>query len=830
VTPHPPPSGARRPRHEFSAAAWRDLAYAVRQFRRTPIFAVGVVLTLGFGIGASATVYSWMAGVVLRPLPAVRDVGALVTVRPERRNGFGISLPEYTEWRDQATTVSGLAAASMSLFAVAPRERRGPGSSTPLYGMFVSANYFDLLGVPPWRGRTFGAGENVDGAPPVVILSYAAWRSTFDAAPDILGRTITINGQPVSVVGIAPPLFGGNVAVARFDLWVPLATRPILVPAELGAWKRRDARWLDAIGRLRPGVTLAQANAEFQQIARRQAQTYAESNGRGARAVPLDVGTARELRPLFVALVIVTVLVVLLICSNVANLLLTRATARDRELAVRLSLGASRGRIVRQLMTEHALLAVLGGGVGVVIAAFGDRYLRLLLPRTSVAFVVPSQLDAPFLAFVLGVTALSVLAFGLAPAVTASRVRLVETLKNGAGGSSASASRLRSALVVAQFALALSVLVCTALILRRDRDVHSMDLGYRRGEQVLVVQTEMSIAGYGETSRWRDRMVQVLERAASIPGVEKVAIGSFLPLSIVGYSRRTVAFPGRPIEPGTEDRVLVNGVSPGYFDLMGIEIPLGRDFSDGDAPDRSGVVVVNEAFAAKYLEGRWPLQQRFTLGDREVTIVGVARNGRYDYRDIDNAGIPLVYFAWTQAPTGLVSLHLRVGGDPGRLINDARAAVHGVDPAMPLLPVVTLQEHADVPFSISGSALKITGVLGVAALLLASMGLFSVVSYGVSLRMREIGIRVAVGATRQRVMRLVLSGAVRLTMLGAAAGIASAMALVAVLRSRLTILPQATLPDVVIPALVLGACAVVAGLLPARRAASVDPARTLRTD
>jgi predicted permease len=434
----------------------------------------------------------------------------------------------------------------MGLFAVETRGRGTPGTSTPLYGMFVSANYFSLLGVPPWRGRTFNPGDDIDGAPPVVVISHAAWRAHFDAAPDIIGRTIAINGQTVTIVGIAPPLFGGNLAVARFDLYVPMATRPLLIPAERTVWKERDWRWLDAIGRLRPGVALSQAHAEFQQIARRQAETYAENIGRGARAEPLDMGTATDLKPLFVALVAITVLVVLLICSNVANLLLTRATARDRELAVRLSLGASRGRIVRQLMTESGLLALMGGSIGVTIAAFGDGYLELLMPKTSVAFAVPSQIDARFLAFVLGVTGICVLAFGLAPALFASRVRLVETLKNGAGGSSARGSGMRGTLVVAQFALALSVLVTTALILRRDRDVHQMDLGYRRGDQVLVVQTEMSLAGYGEEARWRESMERAAERMRSIQGVRQVAIGSFVPLSIVGYFHHSVVIPGRP--------------------------------------------------------------------------------------------------------------------------------------------------------------------------------------------------------------------------------------------------------------------------------------------
>jgi hypothetical protein len=340
----------------------------------------------------------------------------------------------------------------------------------------------------------------------------------------------------------------------------------------------------------------------------------------------------------------------------------------------------------------------------------------------------------------------------------------------------------------------------------------------------------MSLAGYGEVPRWRESIERARERAAGIQGVRQVAIGSFVPLSIVGYFRQRVVIPGYPVDPGSEDRVFVNGVSPGYFDLMGIELPMGRDVRATDTSDQPAVAIVNEAFAEKYYRGRSPLQQRFTLGDREVTVVGVARDGRYDYRDIDNAEIPLVYFAWTQAPTVLVSLHLRVDGDPMSFANAARAAFHDVDPAIPLLPVTTLLDHANVPFSISGSAVKITGVLGTAALMLASMGLFSVVSYGVSLRTREIGIRIAVGATRQRVVALVLRGAVRLTIIGAVAGILSAIVMATMLRSRVIIIPRASLLEYAAPTLVLAACAIAAGLLPARRAASVDPSRTLRTD
>jgi predicted permease len=389
---------------------------------------------------------------------------------------------------------------------------------------------------------------------------------------------------------------------------------------------------------------------------------------------------------------------------------------------------------------------------------------------------------------------------------------------------------LRGTLVVAQFALALSVLVCTALLVRRDRDVNAMDLGYRRGGEVLIAQTEMSLSGYADVARWRESMERASEAMSSIAGVQQVAVASFVPLSIVGYVYRSVVIPGRPVTRGTEDRVLINGVGPGYFDLMGIELVAGREFNPADGPGQRAVVIVNEAFAETYFRGRPPLDQTFTLGSREVTIVGVARNGRYDYRNIDDARIPIVYHAWAQEPTRMVSLHVRTTGDPMRLADDAHAALRAVDPAITLLPMNTLLGHAEVPFSISRSAVKILGVLGTAALLLASMGLFAVVSYGVSLRTREIGIRIAVGATRQRVMSLVLRGAVRLAAIGAVAGIASAIALATVLRNRIPIIPRATLIEYAVPTLVLAACAVVAGLLPARRAASVDPSRTLRSE
>jgi predicted permease len=810
-------------------AAGRDLVFAGRQFRRSRALVAGVVLSLGFGIGASATVYSWMQGMVVRPLPAVRDADQLITVRPELKNGFGISLDEYREWRDEARTVSGLAAAALSLFAVETSDSRG-GTSDPIYGMFVSPNYFDLLGVLPAQGRAIGPPDDLEGAPAVAVISDAFWRRAFDAAPDIVGRAIRVNSQTVRVVGVAPAAFGGNLAIARFDLWLPLSLRPLLIPSDGPTWKRRDSRWLDAIGRLRPGTTLSQANDEFAAIGRRQAERFPENIGRGARAIPLDVGTAQQLEPVFAGLVAVTLLVVLLICSNVANLLLTRAAARDREFAVRLSLGAGTARLVRQLMTESSVLAMLGAAVGIGLATMGDGLLALLMPTTSIVFGVDSSLDLRFLGFVVATTGACVLVFGLAPALMASRVAVVETLRSGSGGSSARGGRMRSTLVVAQFAFALSILVCAALFLRRDRIVNAMDLGYRGGEEVLLMQTEMSLAGYAEPARWGQTIELAADRVSSLPGVRGVALASFVPLGLIGYARRVVEVPSFPVEPGTADRVLVNGVSPDYFDLMGIAVLQGRAFTVHDTPDQPRVVIINQAFADKYFVNESPLGKSFSVGGREALIVGVARNGRYDYRDIDNDRMPLIYYAWHQSPSPFVAIHVRTAGDPLELADAVRSVIRSVDPDLPLLDPVTLREYADVPFSISRSAVKVLAVLGTVALLLASIGLFSVVSYGVTLRTREMGIRLAVGATAPVIVVLILRSAARLIIIGTSTGIVVALGLATILRQKIPQLPGAALREYVAPALVLAAGAIVAGLIPALRAASVDPARTLRTD
>lgn len=818
-------------RRESVRDVWRDVVFAARQLRRAPTFTLGIALCLAFGIGTSATVFSWMEGLVLRPLPAVRDIDRLISVRPDTRSGFGISLPDFEEWRAQATTTQGLAAVSLSLFNVQPSAMAT--TSAPAYGMFVSANYFRLLGIGPPRGRYFSDADDQAGAEVVAVISDALWRQQFGSDPDVVGTPVVLNAHAARIIGVAPADFIGTIAGARFDIWVPLSARPILTLVDANLWQRRDYRWLDVIGRLAPNATLEQAHAEFESIGRAQAATYVESRGRRVEATEFDFGTARQLTPLFGALIVITGLVILIICANVANLLLARATARRAELAVRLSLGATRSRVIRQLMTESSLLAALGGVTGTVLAWYAHGLQVHLMPSSttsSITLATQSGLDLRFLAFVVAVTCGSVLFFGLAPAMIGSRFEVARALRAGSRGIVASGARTRAVLVIAQFALALSALVCTALFLKRDRNVRGMNVGFRDPEHVLLIQTEASSAGYRDLIDWRADVERVSDQLGRLRAVTGVSTASFVPLGFIGYVKRPVEIPGQHTESGVPDRILVNGVSPDYFGVMRIPLLRGRGIDQTDTPDRPAVVVVNDAFVARYLPDVPPLGRVITLAGRALTVVGVAKSAIYDYRSIDEPPPPLAYYAWRQAPSTFVTFHLRTAGDPLSVAREAQVAIRGVSPRLTMLAPVSLADYSSVPFYPSRSALIVISVLAAGALVLASMGLFSVISYGVELRRREIGIRVALGASRARIIGLFARASMFLVAYGVGVGTIAAVLVTAGVRSRVPQLPGGTPVEFALPALVLALSAIIAGLLPARRAAAVDPAATLRTE
>jgi predicted permease len=799
----------------------------LRHLRRTPAYAVGVVLSLGFGIGVCAIVYSWMVGMVLEPLPAVRDLDELVSVTADERSGVRISVEEYREWQREGRSLVDMAAGAPSMFAV-ELEASTVEQRSVLHGLFVSPNYFDVLGVRPGAGRLLGAADDVEGGVPVAVVSDLAWRLHFDGAPDVVGRMVRMNGRDVRIAGVAPPRFHGHIGMARFDLWVPLSARPALVPSDRETWNLRESRWLDAFGRLMPGVDVARADQGLRAISERQALEFRESRGRSARVLPFDTGSAQTVAPLLVGLVTVTLLILLLICSNVANLVVTRVVARRREVAVRLSLGAPRSQVVGHILTEVSVLALAGACIGVAAGSFSDDILRTLIPPTPVPLIVWSSLDLPFIAFVVAITVVCVLGSASAPALVAARAPLAEPLRV-ASGTSKGVGHLRTALVVAQFGIAVSVLVATALFLKRAGDLAALDLGFQNDDRIVLMSADMTLAGHSDRSRWREVVELATERVATTGGVRAVAIGSFVPLGMIGYTRQAIDIPGRPDVADQSERVLVNGVGPRYFETMGIPLTEGRAIEAADGPGSSAVVVVNQAFADRYLDGSG-LGHAFTLGDRSVSIVGVARNGRYDFRDVDNSELPLVYFAWSQAPTSFVTIHVRTDQDPLALMSTLQASAREVEPGLLAIPAQTLRDYTSVAFAVEDSGLRVLSFLSGAALLLASIGLSSVISYLMSLRRREMGIRMALGATPLSVAMLVIRHAIRIVGIGSTVGLAAAWVLSWLLRSRVPGLPAPEIVQVVWPLTVLAACALAAVLLPARRAAALDPALTLQAE
>ena len=808
-----------------------DLKFAVSSLRRSPAVAAAIVLCLSFGIGASTTVFSWMEGLVLRPLPAVKDVDRLVTIRwAAGSSGLAVSYPDYRDWRDDSQSLSGLAASNLYLFGVRTDGGAAAADIPPIYGVFATANYFDVLGVSAIRGRTFQSADDSPSTATVAIVSYRFWQEYLAGAADVIGRQIRVNGRSATVVGVVPPDFGGTLAGVSFDLWVPAAKRAQLVPSDPDWLESRKDRWLEPVGRLRPGVALGQAAAEFRQIGVRAAATFAENRGRSISVEALDIGVAKQLTSLFASLIALTAIVILIVCSNIANLLLVRGASRTREISLRLALGATRGRVIRQLMTENLLLAFAGSSLGVLMASWGRGLVARLLPTTSVPLSFHTPLDLRVLAFVVVVTCVAAIVFGLAPALASSQVHLSGVLNAGGRGTRQLRPRLRAGLVVAQFALCIVALLCTELFMRRADYVRGLDRGFADPGHVLLVQTELSLTGRSDLADWQRTLDRIADAVRRLPGVRSASLATFVPLGFVGYTGADVEVKGYTPNEGELMRFLVNGVAPDYFEVMGIPIREGRAIADEDRPDRPRSAVVNEAFVRRFWRGTSPIGRELLMGGRKLTVVGVAKDGKYDYKAIDSPPSPLIYYALRQSPAAFVTLHVRTQGDPLALISPVRSAIASVDPLVPLLAPVSLDEYASLPMFPSRVGVAVLSVLGVAALLLAAMGLYGLIAYGVTLRSREIGVRLALGASPAHVLGIFLRETAILSVTGIVVGLVFAFAAAVMLRSQLPYLPTPNVVSLSVPAGLLGVVALVAGFVPARRSTLIHPATTLRAD
>ena len=805
----------------------QDIRYALRGFLRQPGLTLVAVLSLGFGIGATATVFTWLEGTVLNPLPAIPDWQRVVVAHTRAPEGglWSASWPEVTDWRAgvQSADLAGWEIVQVGL-------RDGTESAERAWGQIVSGNYFEVLQVGAALGRVLGPEDEARRLP-VAVLGHRYWRQRFRGDSSVVGRAISLNGAAFTIVGVAPERFVGNYIGLDLNLYLPITTLPLLRRDGGSVLEDRQQRMFEVIGRLRPGLSMAQATAELDAVARRSATAAGMAQPLGALLRwHGSIDAPGALRPLFGALLAVAGLVLLIACANVANLLLARAMARRREIAVRLAVGASRRRLIRQLLTESLALAALAGTLGVVLSFWGRDAFMAVLPAVPYPIGLDFHLDGSVVVFATAVTALTAMAFGLVPAVQASRPDLVPTLKDEIGEGIQGRGRLQGALVVVQVALALVTLVTAGLFVRSLRHVQSQDSGMANTDHILVVGTDLSLTGIKGDSLSVSVVRRLLERVRALPGVEAAAIARAIPLGASALNSSVVQIEGYAPRPTESMTISHNVVSDDYFRTSGIALLDGRTFGDADLAGNAPVVVVNEAFARRFFGDRSPLGARLTLaGSDPLSVVGVVATSKYN--DYTEDPLPLVFrpYSARSAPAGF-TLHVLTTRDPMALAAGVRSAFAEVSADLPFLEARYMAEATSIPYFPQKVGATMLAAVGVLALLLATVGIYATVAYGVSRRVREIGVRIALGAARRDVVKLVVGRGMQLTGLGLVIGLAGAVLVGFAVRSQLLGVSPYDPVTFAGVGLLLAAVALAACLLPARRAARVDPMVALRSE
>jgi predicted permease len=817
-----------------------DIRYALRTLRRSPAFTLAAVLTLALGIGANTTIFSVVSAVLLRPPPQVREPERLVHVFTSDYSGprYGASsYADYLDFRESAAGLSGLTA-----FAPSPLNFSTGGAASRVWGEEVSGNYFAVLGVAPALGRAFVPDvERTRAAEPVAVLSYALWQRAFGADSGVIGREVRVNGYPFTVIGVAPAHFHGSIRGVQADIWVPYVARGLLSPERTvgdgTADMQRGDRGMFVIGRLAPGATLATAQASLDAIARRLHDAYPQywSDVHGeSRVVTLvperDSRVLPQLRGavigFFGLLMTVVALMLLICCANVANLLLVRAAGRRREVSVRLALGAGRARLVRQLLTETAVIAILGGVVGLLIAKWATGLLMAFQPPLPVPVALEISLDGRVLAFTALVSALTGFIAGAAPAVGAARLDLVSALKGSTSDSGPRRRRpaLRNVLVVSQVATCVILLTMAGLLLRSLRAAQNADLGFDPSG-IAIFSTELGNQGYDET-RGRAFYDDLLRRVAALPSVRAVSLAERTPLGL-DYSRRGVGVEGYEPAQGEDMEFGANIVGPGYLGLMHIPLERGRDFTETDRAGSLPVAIVNQSFARRFWPGEDPIGKRIRIGDSAREVVGVARDSRT--RSLDESPAPYFYLPFLQYYQPNMTLEVRTAGDPAAMIPAIRREIAALDRDLPVQSG-TMEDALGLSLLPQRAGATLLGIFSVLGLVLASIGLYGVVAYAVAQRTRDLGIRVALGAEARDVYRVVLGHGVKLTMLGLLIGVGAALLLARLARGVLFGVSSTDPVTFGSVAAILAAVALLASFIPARRATRVDPMVALREE
>jgi predicted permease len=824
-----------------------DLRYGLRMMARNPGFAVVVTLTLAIGISASATAFTWIDAVLLQPLSGVVDPGRLVTLETVTPNGDWVtnSYPDFIDFRDHLKLFDGIAVMRPAPFSVGREDH-----AERVWGELVSGNYFSVLGVRAELGRVFLPSEFGDalGAYPVAVISDRYWRSHYGADPAVVGRTIRINQHELTIVGVAAPAFHGSVPVMSFDLWVPYMEQRILNGVQPWMLRDRHNRNMLSIARIKRGVTFEQARLELKTLADRMAILNADvSEGMSATLLPLSKSPHGPqgllVGPLHI-LMGVCVLVLLIVCANVANLLLARATVREREFSARLALGAGRGRIVRQVLTESLLLAGAGAALGLAVTPWTCHALKYLMPPGPMQHLVAmdTRPNLTVLCFIAGVCLFCALVAGLMPAMHVSRMnlngRLTASGRNAAAGRGR--NRLRSVLVACEVALALVALVGAGLFTRGFKQTMRIDPGFDP-DHVLLNQFYLSTNGYSLAQR-KEFCQRLEESMKSAPGVTGVAYSDGVPLGFEPSWWEELRIEGYAPQPNENMSIFRNVVSPGYLPLMRIPIVEGRNFSDQDNENMPDVMIVNQAFVQRFFYGHSPIGKEIHGWGSWFRVVGVAKDSKYHY--LGEPATPYFYVPFRQVYREDMNLafYVRAHGDPDGILSTLRAQTRAIDPNVTVFDAAPLKEFIGASLFPQKVAASLMTLLGLIAVLLAAVGLYSVMAYSVAQRTQEIGVRMALGARPAHVMRMVLRQGLALTAMGLMAGAALAVGLARTVASiSFTNSAMGTSAKLLggsafAPLIYLAAAgflclvAALAAYLPARRAASVDPMEALRAD
>jgi putative ABC transport system permease protein len=797
---------------------WQDTRYGARMLRKSPGLTSVAVLSLALGIGAISTIFSFVNGIMLRPLPYPEPERLVLVDETAFKRGspsMNVSFPNFVDWREQNHSFEDIGCYQADGFII------GGGAEPELVkAAFVTQGLFEVLGVGPILGRTFTADEDQPDHDQVVILSYGLWQRRFGGDPNIVGQTLLLNNRSRTVIGVMPKGFQfPEVAEA----WGPLALNTKI-------WTRTDHGLL-AIARLRPAVTLDQAQAEMISIAANiEQQNPITNEGLSVSLTSLRAGLVGDYKKALLILLGVVAFVLLIACVNVANLLLARATARQKEIAIRAALGANRRRIFRQLLTESLLLGLISGALGLVLALWGMDLLLKAIP-IDIPFWMKFDLDGRVLGFTAACSLLTGFVFGTVPALEASNPDLNETLKEGGrSGAGSGRHRLRSLLVVAEIALSLVLLVGAGLMMRSFISLQNVNAGINP-EGVLTMYLALPGAKYRAPEKRIAFFSQLLERLRAIPGVHSAGTNSGLPLAGNNWGR-SLTVEGFPVLPvGEAPSINHCLISPDYFSAMGITILKGRDFDDRDSRDSTKVTIIDERLAREYWPDEDPIGKRIRFGPPEDnepwhTIVGVVREVKH--QRLDATTRESVYLPFRQRPMGGSSLAILTSGRPEALISAVRAQVRELDPDIPLTRVMPMTEVVARSVWQPRLYTALFGVFAAVALILATVGIYGVMSYAVTQRTREIGLRMALGAQKQDVLKLVVGHGVVITAIGVGVGLVAAVALTRLMSSLLFAVSTTDPITFAAVSMLLAGVALAACFVPARRAAKVDPMVALR--